>query len=186
MNPKRLVVQTLLGMFICFPVVGLPDQTDQRLDELFLTLQNSNNESVLLETESTIWEIWYESGKEEIDMMMAQAAEAVQTGQLANAEAIYSQVIERLPEFSEGWNRRATVRFYRKNYDASLADIEQTLKLEPRHFGAIWGLGMILGSKQDFSRAILAFERLLEIKPNARDAKPRIELLKQEMVKQAV
>jgi len=186
MNPKKLVVQMLLGMFMCFPIVGLPDQTDQRLDELFLTLQNSDNESVLVETESTIWEIWYDSGMEEIDMMMALASEAVEAGQLAKAEAIYTRVIEQLPEFSEGWNRRATVRFYRKNYDDSLADIEQTLKLEPRHFGAIWGLGMILGSKQDFSRAILAFERLLEIKPNARDARPRIELLKQELAKQAV
>ncbi|MBT8435359.1 MAG: tetratricopeptide repeat protein, partial [Gammaproteobacteria bacterium] len=93
---------------------------------------------------------------------------------------------EEVPDFSEGWNRRATVRFYQRDYDGSLEDIEQTLKLEPRHFGAFWGLGMILGSKQDFERAIIAFERLLEIKPNSDDARPRIELLKQELAKQAV
>jgi cytochrome c-type biogenesis protein CcmH/NrfG len=58
--------------------------------------------------------------------------------------------------------------------------------LESRHFGAIWGLGMILGSQRDFTGAITAFERLLEIKPNSRDARPRIELLKQELVKSAV
>ncbi len=91
-----------------------------------------------------------------------------------------------MPGFSEGWNRCATVRFYQRDYDGSLDDIEQTLKLEPRHFGAFWGLGMILGSQQDFERAIIAFERLLEIKPNANDARPRIELLKQELAKQAV
>jgi len=68
----------------------------------------------------------------------------------------------------------------------SLADIESTLRLEPRHFGAIWGLGMILGKQREFQRAIEAFERLLEIKPNAQDARPRIELLKQELAKQAV
>jgi tetratricopeptide (TPR) repeat protein len=186
MNRKVLVVQMVLGMFLCFPVTGLPDQTDQRLDELFLTLQNSNSESVLLETESTIWEIWFDSGEDDINKLMDQAAEAAQIGQLAKAESLYTQVIEQRPDFSEGWNRRATVRFYRKKYEDSLADIEQTLRLEPRHFGAIWGLGMILGSKQEFSRAILAFERLLEIKPNARDARHRIELLKQEMAKQAV
>jgi len=186
MNPKIFVVQAILGMFLCFPVAVFPDQTDQRLDELFLTLQDSNSESVLLETESSIWEIWFDSGKDDIDNLMEQAGEAVQNGQLAKAESLYSQVIDRLPNFSEGWNRRATVRFYRNKYDDSLADIEQTLRLEPRHFGAIWGLGMILGSKQDYSRAILAFERLLEIKPSAGDAKPRIELLKQEMAKQSV
>ena len=68
-------------------------------------------------------------------------------------------------------------------YDGSLADIEQTLKLEPRHFGAFWGLGMILGFQQDYERAIGAFEKLLEIKPNSQDARPRIEALKQALAK---
>ena len=67
-----------------------------------------------------------------------------------------------------------------------LADIEQTLKLEPRHFGAFWGLGMILGLQKDYQRAISAFEKLLEIKPNSRDARPRIELLKQKLARQSV
>ena len=97
-----------------------------------------------------------------------------------------SEVIEMAPEFSEGWNRRATVRYYQKDFEGSLDDIQQTLILEPRHFGAVWGLGMILGWKQDFSGAIIAFERLLEINPHARDARPRIEILKQELAKSAV
>ena len=97
-----------------------------------------------------------------------------------------NRIIEMAPRFAEGWNRRATVRFYQNDYAGSLDDIEQTLKLEPRHFGAFWGLGMILGSQRDYQRAIGAFEKLLEIKPHARDARPRIELLKQELAKQAV
>ena len=90
------------------------------------------------------------------------------------------------PEFSEGWNRRATVRDYQQDYGGSIKDIRRALSLEPRHFGAIWGLGMILGRDRDFSGAITAFERLLEIKPNSRDAKPRIEILKQELNKSSV
>ena len=78
------------------------------------------------------------------------------------------------------------MRFFQRDYDGSLEDIEQTLKLEPRHFGAFWGLGMILGLQQDYQRAISAFEKLLEIKPNSRDARPRIELLKQELARQSV
>jgi len=78
------------------------------------------------------------------------------------------------------------VRFYQHDYGCSLADIEQTLKLEPRHFGAIWGLGMILGLQQDYQRAIGAFDKLLEIKPNSRDAGPRIEMLKQAMARESV
>ena len=177
-----LAVALLLGL----PAWTWADQTDPRLDELFVVLQNSQDQSKLVEVEAEIWEIWYQSGHEEIDTLMAVAATTARSGNLKKAETLYSQVIEKLPEFSEGWNRRATIRYYRNDYEGSLADIQQTLKLEPRHFGAVWGLGMILGWQQDFERAILAFERLLELKPNSRDAKPRIELLRQEMAKQAV
>jgi tetratricopeptide (TPR) repeat protein len=186
MKPTRILLKMILPLAFCLPAVSSGDQSDQRLVQLFETLQTSQDESVLLETESAIWEIWYDSGEEVVDQMMLEAAELVTMGDLAAAEAIYSEVIAALPEFSEGWNRRATVRYYQRDYDGSLADIRETLRLEPRHFGAIWGLGMILGRQRDFEHAILAFERLLEIKPNARDAAPRIELLKQELAKESV
>ena len=168
------------------PVVVNADQTDQRLDELFQTLQTSNDASELTDVESAIWEIWYDSGEADIDSQMMDAGALVSAGELIAAESIYSSIIAQYPNFSEGWNRRATVRFYQRDYDGSLADIEQTLKLEPRHFGAIWGLGMIMGLQQDYQRAIIAFEALLEIKPSSQDARPRIEMLKQALAKEAV
>lgn len=179
-------IELLLMVALFAPAIGYPDQTDQRLGALFETLRSSQDQAELLETESAIWDIWYDSGDAEVDELMLQAAELERVGELAAAEEIYSAVIETLPDFSEGWNRRATVRYYQRDLDGSLEDIEQTLRLEPRHFGAIWGLGMILGSKRDFQRAILAFERLLEIKPNASDAPRRIELLKQELARESV
>lgn len=186
MKPVNPVLSTIAVLALCLPAVGQGDQTDERLNPLFATLQSSEDESVLRETEAEIWEIWYLSGEQAIDEKMEVAAEMVRAGNLAAAEQVYSEVIEQLPEFSEGWNRRATVRFYQRDFAGSLADIEETLRLEPRHFGAIWGLGMILGSQRDYERAILAFERLLEIKPNSLDARPRIELLKQEMARDSV
>jgi tetratricopeptide (TPR) repeat protein len=186
MKAINLLLKPVLALAICFPGAVIGDQTDQRLEQLFETLRGSQDELVLLETEAAIWDIWYDSGEENVDQLMLRAAELVERGELSAAESIYSQVIDLLPGYSEGWNRRATVRFYQRDYDGSLTDIEETLRLEPRHFGAIWGLGMILGSKRDFQRAILAFERLLEIKPNATDAPRRIELLKQELAKQSV
>ena len=186
MRPIIILLKVVLALAFSLPMVASGDQTDQRLGQLFETLQSSQDETALQETEAAIWDIWYDSGDENVDEVMLQAAELVRAGELAAAEIIYSEVIETLPGFSEGWNRRATVRFYQRDYEGSLADIEETLKLEPRHFGAIWGLGMILGSQRDFQRAILAFERLLEIKPSASDAPRRIELLKQELAKQAV
>ncbi len=183
---KMKIIQLILGLVLLVSAPGFSDQTDARLDALFDTLKTSEISGVLQETEVNIWAIWFESGRDEVDRLMEQAGVAVQSGQLPQAEAMYSQVVKMAPEFSEGWNRRATVRYYRQDYDGSIEDIRQTLALEPRHFGAIWGLGMILGRDRDFSGAITAFERLLEIKPNSRDAKPRIELLKQELNKSSV
>ena len=186
MKSIRRVLQLTAVLVLCLPAVVAADQTDQRLDGLFQTLQHSQDSDELLEVEASIWEIWYDSGVAEIDTMMLEAGELVSFGKLAAAETIYANVIEQAPTFSEGWNRRATVRFYQRDYDGSLEDIEQTLILEPRHFGAIWGLGMIMGVQQDYQRAIIAFEKLLEIKPNAHDARPRIERLKQELARQSV
>ena len=182
----KLATQVAVAIALFFPVIGYSDQTDVRLDALFELLQGSDNPVELQETETAIWEIWYESGQQGIDTLMQEARAAVQAGDLGRAEELYSEVIEMAPAFSEGWNRRATIRYYRRNYDGSLEDIHRTLVLESRHFGAIWGLGMILGSQRNFPGAITAFERLLEIKPNSRDAGPRIELLKQEMTKNAI
>lgn len=182
----RLITQLVLGITLLIPVVSFPDQSDARLDALFTTLKTSENKAVSQEAELNIWSIWFESGNEEIDSLMEEGGAAVQSQQLAQAEEIYSRVVKLAPEFSEGWNRRATVRYYQNDYGGSLQDIRQTLALEPRHFGAVWGLGMILGWERDFTGAITAFERLLEINPQARDAKPRIEILKQELAKSSV
>ena len=182
----KLAARLAVVIALFFPTINYSDQTDTRLDALFEILKSSENPYELQETEAAIWEIWYESGRQGIDTLMQEARAAMQANDLRRAEVLYSEVIEMAPAFSEGWNRRATVRYYRRNYDGSLEDIHRTLVLESRHFGAIWGLGMILGSQREFTGAITAFERLLEIKPNSRDARPRIDLLKQELAKSAV
>ena len=179
-------VKRLLWSVILLPFTTFGDQTDQRLDDLFVTLQSDGNAVVQRETISAIWEIWYESGQEDIDKLMAEGGDAVRSGQLDKAEQVFTQIIDTAPEFSEGWNRRATIRYYRLDYTGSLEDIEQTLALEPRHFGALWGRGMILGLQRDFTRAIEAFQQMLEITPYSSDAIRRIELLKKEMKKDAV
>lgn len=181
----RAIALVLLVKIALMPQWAWADQTDSRLDSLFATLK-SGDSAAQQEAENDIWAIWFESGDAEIDALMASANGAVNAGQLKQAEAMYSRVIERSPRFSEGWNRRATVRYYRRDFEGSLDDIQHTLRLEPRHFGAIWGLGMILGAQRNFTGAIVAFEKLLEIKPNASDAPQRIELLKKERAKGSV
>ena len=173
----------LLWILILIPIVTFGDQTDTRLDELFATLQNNGSVVVQHETIQTIWKIWYESDREEINKLMEEGGEAVLSGQLEKAESIFTQIIENSPEFSEGWNRRATVRYHRRDFAGSLDDIKKTLALEPRHFGAIWGRGMILGLQGDFAGAIQAFKQMLQITPYSEDARRRIELLEKEIRK---
>ena len=173
----KILIQLTIGLALFLPTASVADQTDKRLDKLFTLLQSSDSPDEQREAEVAIWALWFESGQEDIDHLMEQAGKAVQSSDLQQAEALYSQVIDRAPEFSEGWNRRATVRYYQSNYEGSLDDIEITLRLEPRHFGATWGLGMILGFQRDLIGAIAAFERLLELKPNARDVRFRLKLL---------
>jgi len=182
----KVPILLVMSITLFLPTITSADQTDTRLDALFEVLQKSIDKSELQEAESNIWQIWYESGQQDIDLLMEQASELAQAGELDLAESIYTEVIEMAPDFSEGWNRRATIRYYRKDYDGSLEDIHRTLVLEPRHFGAVWGLGMILGWQRNFDDAIIAFERLLELKPHSSDAEPRIEILKQELAKSAV
>lgn len=179
------VLAPLVLILALSSTASLADQTDQRLDTLFTQL-HSEDQAVQITAEGMIWEIWFESGLETIDALMSSGREAALQGEYEIAEAYFTQVIEQAPDYSEGWNRRATIRYFTRDYQGSLADIQQTIKLEPRHFGAIWGLGMILGSQHRYADAIVAFERLLEIKPSAVDAKARIELLRKELLKQTV
>lgn len=181
--PIVFLIQLSLSHVVFFPTDVFSDQNDKRLNDLFSTLQGSNNPTLQKDAESSIWEIWHESGEKEIDALMKEASAAVEAGKLKFAEGLYSIIVDKRPEFSEGWNRRATVRYYQKDFEGSLDDIGRTLVLEPRHFGATWGLGMILGLERKFPAAIAAFERLLVLKPNAAGVKQRIELLKQEMTK---
>ena len=173
----------LLWIVILLPMLAFADQTDSRLDDLFATLQNDANAAVQQETILSIWTIWYQSDNQQIDTLMQDGEQAVQSGKLKKAEGIFTQIIEKSPAFSEGWNRRATVRYNLQDYSGSLEDIKQTLALEPRHFGAIWGKGMILGLQRDFKGAKDAFKKMLQIAPYSDDAKRRIELLEKEIRK---
>ncbi|MDJ0957817.1 MAG: tetratricopeptide repeat protein [Arenicellales bacterium] len=184
-NPLALI-KKLLWLPFLFAITVFGDQTDKRLDQLFITLQNNDDAVVQNETIHSIWEIWYESGREDIDRLMAEGEKAAQSGQLERAEQVFTSVIKNAPEFSEGWNRRATVRYYRNDYAGSLEDIQQTLELEPRHFGALWGKGMILAAQNNFTGAIRAFERMLKIAPYSEDTMRRIEALKKEMEEESI
>jgi tetratricopeptide (TPR) repeat protein len=116
--------------------------------------------------EQALWLLWSRSGDADADRAMAEGVELMQAGRHAGAIATFSRVIERRPQFAEAWNKRATVHYLAGDYRKSLADCDEVLKRNPRHFGALSGLGMVhlaLGELEDARRW---FRRALEVNPN--------------------
>jgi tetratricopeptide (TPR) repeat protein len=115
--------------------------------------------------EAMLWRIWCGSGDPETDRVFRAGVEAMQQRKLAEAEVLFSRVIEINPGFAEGWNKRATVRFMRGNFAGSIADCRETLARNPNHFGAASGQGLCHMSLDEFPEAAVCFRRALEIHP---------------------
>ena len=102
-------------------------------------------------------------------------------GEMDKAVELFSIIINMRPTFAEAWNKRATVFYLQRKLPESVADIEKTLALEPRHFGAISGLGLIFMAREDARGALQAFERVLEIHPQSASARINVEWLRKKL-----
>lgn len=116
--------------------------------------------------EAMLWSAWCRSGDSETDRVFRAGVEAMQQEKLADAEDLFGRVIEIKPDFAEGWNKRATVRYLRKDFRRSVADCQETLKRNPNHFGAASGQGLCHMSLNEFREAAICFRRALEIHPH--------------------
>jgi tetratricopeptide (TPR) repeat protein len=116
-----------------------------------------------------------------MNALVEEGTRAMAQGRLKEAIAIFDRVVTTLPDFAEGWNKRATAHYLNEDYTASVIDIERTLALEPRHFGAISGMGLIFMARGDQAGALRAFEEVLKIHPHARGAKALVEELRKKV-----
>ena len=181
----RLLVIVVLWAF----AVGAPAearQDDPRLDALFEQLLAADNPGTARSIEGTIWRIWTESGNETIDELMTLGIAAMGNGQFDTALESFDAIIEAAPDFAEGWNKRATLYYLIEEYPASVRDVEATLRLEPRHFGALSGMGLIYTALEDDARALKWFERGLAVNPNMPLIKKRVELLREKLKGEAI
>lgn len=156
-------------------VASLPDKTlaekrADRLNELFSALKRERNEVKATRIAEQIQTQWQNSGSASIDLMMQWAAGAMAEKKYSVALDFLDQVTVMKPDFAEGWNRRATVNFLMNDYGRSMADIQKTLSLEPRHFGALAGLAAILKDTGRKEAALHAFEQVLSVYPMMREA----------------
>jgi tetratricopeptide (TPR) repeat protein len=116
--------------------------------------------------ESRIMALWVASGSDTADLLMSRVKTAMDAQDLDLAIKLLDAILELRPSYAEAWNRRATVYFLKKDYGQSLTDIRQVLAREPRHFGAIAGLGMIMQELGEEKRALEAFRRALDLHPH--------------------
>ena len=122
---------------------------------------------------------WGRSGSTSVDYLFQRGQAALQTGEAEAAIEHFSAVIDHAPDFAEAWNGRATAYFLANRLGQALADIEQVLRLNPRHFGALAGLGIILEQLDRPEEALAAYRASLAIHPHQQqviDSVARLEL----------
>jgi tetratricopeptide (TPR) repeat protein len=135
------------------------------LDFLFGALKVAPDEASARHVEARIWALWLQTPSDTAALLMMRAKTAMDAQQLDVALKLLDAVIKLRPDYVEGWNRRATLYYLQNDYAHSLEDIEQVLVREPRHFGALAGLGMIMQDLGDEKRALDAFRKALAVDP---------------------
>jgi len=192
LRPALLV---LLFALVAPPAFGQADKpepltrqqiADLSLDELLAALPEQAESRAGKAIEAEILERFNESGSPTVDLLMSWANQAIAEKQYPLALDILDQVVILKPDFAEAWNKRATVHFLADDYAAALADIRRTLALQPRHFGALSGLGLILDDTGHEEKAMEAFRMSLEINPLLDKVRESLERLEKEVAGNAI
>jgi len=146
---------------------AVADQSDPGLARLFDDLQRTGNTAEANRLTAEIWQRWITHDSDQrANSLMQDGMELMNRGLLDQAEQVFSSLIGERPDFAEAWNKRATIRFLRGDDSGSRRDIARVIDLEPRHFGALSGLGMIHMRAGELQAALQAFEAALRVNPH--------------------
>ena len=148
------------------------------LEKYFIDLKNSKNLDEAIDIENNIWSLWnLHPNSQFLTNKLELGTELMESGQHKYAYKIFSNIIFEDPNWSEAWNKRATVLFLMNEYDLSLIDIKKTLDIEPRHFGALSGRAQIYIHRENYQKALDNLIRTKEIYPLSKGNKiiPKLE-----------
>ncbi len=162
------------------PLVRNGDQT-HNLDFLFGALKAAPDDETAKAVEQRIWAVWAVSHSDTTNLLMSRARAAIEKEDLDLAIKLLSAVVKIKPKYVEAWNRRATLYYMKKEYGRSLHDIAEVLRCEPRHFGALSGLGLILQDLGDDKRALDAYRRALAVYPRLQRIPDLVKTLSQKV-----
>jgi tetratricopeptide (TPR) repeat protein len=155
----------ILGLMVAL-TGAKAQQPSPELDELFAKLRDPTSGSEVLRIEPQIWSLWMHGGTGEENEKLATATQSMNLGAFALADKQMTALLVTSANFPEAWNKRATLYFLMGRMDESLADIARVLELEPRHFGALSGRGMIYQRQGKNAEALAAFKEALSMNPS--------------------
>jgi len=183
----KLSLYVFMILLFCGNAIADSEDRDVKLNQLFEQLKKSNNVSAAIEVEMKIWNIWStHPTQEKLTRSLAKGSDLMSKGELEPAYKIFSTIISSAPDWAEGWNKRATVLYLMGKYQDSLSDIDEVLKRESRHFGALSGQGLVQIKLENYEKAIKSYQAVQKIYPTIRAAKVMIpkllELIKDESV----
>jgi tetratricopeptide (TPR) repeat protein len=181
-------MKQLLPLFLFWVLSGavFADQNAPELDDLFTALRRAHDPVTAAPIEAQIWDLWIQHEDPAANRLMVRGLQQESANDLNAAVATFTQLIELKPDFAEAWNRRATLNYLLGNYAKSKADIDQVLKLEPYHFGALSGLGLVYLAQGNYFEARRAFEAALEVNPSMEGVKENLRQLDQLLEKQTI
>jgi len=179
--PRLLALLGLGAILAAAPPSAHADQNDASLTLLFRQLDEAIDPNEAMPIEREIWRVWLEHPDRAVTILMGKGIAAMNRRDHAKALEIFDQMVAIAPDFAEGWNKRATVHYLRSELEASLADIEKTLELEPRHFGALAGRGLVYIGLEDLERALEAFEAALAVHPQMIGPRLNAEAIRKEL-----
>ena len=184
---KKLSLYVFLVLMLCGNIIADSKDKDIELNQLFEQLKKSDDISIALEIEMKIWSIWSKHPtQEKLTQSLSKGSELMAEGELESAYKIFSTIIDSAPNWAEGWNKRATVLYLMGRYYDSLNDIDEVLKLESRHFGALSGQGLVQIKLGNYEKAIKSYQAVQKIYPSIRAAKVMIpqlrKLIKDEVI----
>lgn len=178
MTILRACLVVLFGVMLGANASAQNGGSNTMLDTLFAKLQAATDPTAIQLLEAAIWEQWTVVPDAQQRALMMRGIAEMQQRELKSSVETFSRLIEMASDLSEAWNKRATAHWLLGDFPASLSDICETVKREPRHFGAYSGLGMIRAEMGEYRRAVAAFELARQYNPHIAGIDDEIDRLK--------
>ena len=176
----------VLAAFLAFAAPASARQDDARLSDLFPQLLSAPTDETAEAVEDQIWTIWLEHPGRDVSILMTHGVQLMHKDNFKAALGLFDRIVTLAPDYAEGWNKRANAHYLLGDYPAAVADIRRTLQLEPRHFAALAGLGLVYLAVEEPAGALRAFEAALAINPHMDGVREQVDTLRQQLAGSAL